>query len=557
MGTLLKGATVADGTGDAARRVDVRIDGDRISAVGDLQPHDDDEVIDLDGLVLAPGVVDIHTHYDAQVFWDGDLTPSSWHGVTTVLQGNCGFGIAPARPEDRELIMETLQLVEGMNIDTLRQGIRWEFQTYPEYLDVIREIPKRINIAAMVPHSMLRLWVMGAEAAFSRSSTEDELEQITTLLSESLAAGAIGFSTSQAPSHQGPEGRPVPSRFADRREIVAMLEAVKAAGRDGIVEITYGPLFTIEECADLATETGVRITWGSVIPGLFGPPGAAQDMLDRGTSGGADLWPQTSTRFISTQMSWLNPYQWSRVPAFEEVLGRTPDEMAKSYADPEWRTRAREQAMSLTDQKDFLDGDIAGYFDRTSVEETDIHADLRGIPLSRLADERGVHPFDLMMDLALEDNLQTRFRTVSPGSVEELRALVTDRRTVLGAHDGGAHVDMLCDSCYPSFMLRYWVREQHAMDAAEAAYRLSGQPAALFGLTDRGTIEVGKVADLIAYDADLITELPAERVWDFPADADRLIARGEGLEYVWVAGTAIRERGDIVEGAMPGQLISR
>jgi N-acyl-D-aspartate/D-glutamate deacylase len=280
-------------------------------------------------------------------------------------------------------------------------------------------------------------------------------------------------------------------------------------------------------------------------------------MLDRGTSTGADLWPQTSTRFISTQMSWLNPYQWSRVPAFEEVLGRPHEVMARTYADPEWRTRAREQAMSLSGQKDFLDGDIAGYFDRTSVEETKVHSRLRGIPLSRLAADRGAHPFDVMMDLALEDDLQTRFRTVSPGTDEELRALVTDRRTVLGAHDGGAHVDMLCDSCYPSYTLRYWVREQQAMDAAEAAYRMSGQPAQLFGLTERGTIEVGKAADLIAYDPERITELPAERVWDFPAGADRLIARNDGLEHVWVAGTAIRRHAEIVDGAMPGRLVSR
>lgn len=557
MGVILRGATVADGTGGPTRNVDVRVEGDRITAVGDLPVDGDHEVIDLSGLVLAPGVVDIHTHYDAQVFWDGDLTPSSWHGVTTVLQGNCGFGIAPARPDDRELIMETLQLVEGMNIDTLRSGIRWDFETYPEYLDVIRAIPKRINVATMVPHSMLRLFVMGADAAFSRESTDDELQQITRLLADALAAGAIGFSTSQAPSHQGPQGRPIPSRFSDRREIIAMLETVRAAGRDSIAEITYGPLFTIEECAQLSAETGVRITWGSVIPGLFGPPGAAQEMLDRGASAEGDLWPQTSTRFISTQMSWLNPYQWSRVPAFEELLGRPHEMMAKLYADPEWRDRARSEALALHGQKDFLDGDIDGYFDRTSVEETTMHQDLRGIPLSQLAKERDLHPFDLMIDLALEEDLETRFRTLSPGTEDELRALVTDGRTILGAHDGGAHVDMLCDSCYPSYTLRYWVREQHAMSAADAAYRLSGQPASLFGLTDRGTIEVGKAADLIAYDPERIAELPAQRVYDFPAGADRLIAHSQGLEHVWVGGTAIRRHGAIVEGAMPGHVVSR
>ena len=270
MHSILRGATVVDGTGGPRQNCDVEVIDGRIVAVGRIESAAGAEEIDLSGLVLSPGFVDIHTHFDAQVFWDRDLTPSSWHGVTTVVQGNCGFGVAPARPEDRQLIMETLELVEGMRVPTLQSGIEWGFETFPQYLDAVRNLPKRINVAAFVPHSMVRLYVMGAEAAFSRAATDEELSEICRLVADALQAGAIGISTSQAPSHQGPQGRPVPSRFADKREVRALVETLAKNRSDGIIEITYGPLLEIEEVARLSAEYGVRITWGSVIPGLFG-----------------------------------------------------------------------------------------------------------------------------------------------------------------------------------------------------------------------------------------------------------------------------------------------
>jgi len=555
MRLALRGATVVDGTGGPRRRTDVEVVDGRIGVVGDVERTPGTEEVDLSGLVLSPGFVDIHTHFDAQVFWDHNLTPSSWHGVTTVVQGNCGFGVAPARPEDRELIMETLELVEGMKLETLREGIPWDFETFPQYLDAVRALPKTINVAAFVPHSMVRLYVMGADAAFSRVATDDELAEIRRTMREALQAGAIGISTSHAPSHQGPYGRPVPSRIADEREVRALVETIDDVGH-GIIEITYGPLLEIEDVARLSREYGVRITWGSVIPGLFGGPGSAMAMLDRGTAVGGDLWPQTSTRFITTQMSLKNPYQWSRVPAFAEVLGRDPEVMAKAYADPEWRARARSQTVAIADQSDFLDGDIEGYFHRTSVEETANHAPVRGVPLATLAAQRGVHPFDLMLDLALEDDLQTTFRNLPTSTREELADLVRDRRTVLGAHDAGAHIDMLCDSCYPSYTLRYWVREEEVLTLEEAVWRMAGQPAQLWGIADRGTIEPGKVADLVAFDPDTVGETAFERVYDFPANGDRLVSRSEGIEHIWVAGTAIRRDGLAVEDAHPGTLVT-
>ena len=401
---------------------------------------------------------------------------------------------------------------------------------------------------------MVRLYVMGPEAAFSRAANDAELSEISRTMREALDAGGIGISTSQAPSHQGPHGRPVPSRFADERELRALLETLRDLGR-GIIEITYGPLLEIEDVARLSAEYGVRITWGSVIPGLFGGPGSAMAMLERGMAAGGDLWPQTSTRFITTQMTLENPYQWSRVPAFAEILGQGHDAMAAAFADPEWRERARTQTVAIADQTDFLDGDIDGYFERTSVEETDVHEGLRGIPLATLAAQRDAHPFDVMLDLSLADNLVTRFRNVPRATKEELTELVRDRRTVLGAHDAGAHIDMLCDSCYPSYTLRYWVREEGALTLEEAVWRMAAQPAQLWGIPDRGTIEPGKVADLVAFDPDTVGETPFERLYDFPANGDRLISRSNGIVHVWVAGTAIRRDGVEVEDAFPGAIV--
>ena len=353
--TVLRNATVVDGTGEPGFRADVACRDGVIVAVGAIG-HDPSAVeVDLEGLVLAPGFVDIHTHYDAQVSWDASLSPSSWHGVTTVVQGNCGFGVAPVRTADRELAMETLSLVEGMRLDTLKAGLRWEYETFPEYLDMLRRLPKSINIAPMVPHTPLRIFVMGEEAAFSRVATSDECREMQRLLREAMHAGAIGFSTSQALSHHGPHGRPVPSRFADVDELRALLEVLADVGR-GIAEITYGNILEIEDCARLSKETGVRITWGSVLPGLFGPPGAALEMLERGKSvEGGDIWPQTSTRFITTLHSMKNPNTWARVPTHQDVIGCSADVQMSIYADRAWRERVIAEGQVLCETTNFLD----------------------------------------------------------------------------------------------------------------------------------------------------------------------------------------------------------
>jgi N-acyl-D-amino-acid deacylase len=524
--TVIKGGTVIDGTGGPARRGDVAFRNGRITSVGDTV--DDPDVIEFDatGLVVAPGFIDIHTHFDAQIFWDPDFTPSCWHGITTVVQGNCGFGIAPTRPADRDLIMQTLENVEGMNLATLRQGIDWSFETFPDYVDAVKGRPKRLNLGTFIGHTPLRMYVMGFEAATSREASPAEVVEMGEILADGLRHGAIGFSTSQAPSHLGAIGRPVPSRVASREEIVALLRVVAASPRP-LVEITYGPQYDLSEIARLSRDLGVRITWGSLLTRLFGPPGVAMNMLDEASAIGGDVWPQVSCREIVSQTSMANPYYFGQVPAYAEFFALPRGARMAKYRDLAWRERVKAEVPRYR----------ADFARLASVQESVRHSDLIGIPIADLAAQRGVHPFDLMVDLALEEDLATRFRIVSLNDNEqELGSLLTDRRTVLGAHDAGAHADMLCDACYPTHLLGVWCRERGVMAIEEAVWRLSGQPAELFRLDDRGRLTPGMAADIVMFDPETVSPRRLERVNDLPGGGERLISRSEGIEGVWVNG---------------------
>lgn len=545
MDYVIRGGTIVDGTGGAPVHGDLHLRDGVIVAAGDVPDAGDAEVVDATGKVVSPGFIDAHTHFDAQILWDPDLTPSAWHGVTTVFQGNCGFGLAPTRPADRENIMETLKNVEGMNVETLRAGIRWEFETFPEYLALIDSVPKRINVGTFIGHTPLRTYVMGPDAATSRAATEEEIASMAEILAEGIAAGAVGFSTSQAPSHMGAGGRPVPSRLAADAEITELLGVVSRSANP-LVEITYGHLYDLEQVAGLSRDLDVRITWGSLLTGLHGGPGASLDLLERASKVGGDLWPQVSCRKVIQQMSFEKPYYFSQVPAFREIFALGAEDRTARYRDPAWRDAARAHILEHRPNT----------YTKGSVQETERHRDLVGIPLIDLAAERGVHPFDLMLDLALEEDLGTRFEIISLNDDEvELGALLADPRIVLGAHDAGAHVDMLCDACYPSYLLGYWVRETGTLTLEEAVWRLTGQTADLFRLRDRGRLAPGLVADVVVFDPATVAPAELERRWDFPAHGDRLIVDSIGIEHVWVNGTLIRRDGADLADMAPGTLV--
>ena len=544
MDLLLRRASLIDGTGSPARLADVAVTGDRITAVADagtLTPDEDTEVVDLDGLVLAPGFIDIHTHYDAQILWDGDLTPSSWHGVTSVVMGNCGFGVAPTLPEHRDIIVRTLENVEGMSQDALNVGIDWCFESYPEYLDAIDRRAKRLNVGAFIGHTPLRLFVLGGD---EREATADELETMKGLLREALEVGAIGFSTSRQPAHQGAYGRPVPSRFAEVAEVYELASVLGELGK-GVIQVSIGPGLFIDQFSELAVENEVPVTWTALVT-RTDKPGAALRTVDRGGKLPGEVYPQIACRPIVMQITMADPVPLAEIDAWKDVLAHTREERPGLYRDPAWRDRARQATLEGWSHR----------WSKLSVDETLTDPDAVGIPLDQLAEKRGTTPFDLLLDIALADDMATRFRVMLENDLEdEVGDLLADKRTLLGLSDAGAHASQLCDACYSTHLLGYWVRDRKALSLEDAVWRLTGQPHRAFRIAERGLVQEGYFADLVAFDPATVGTTPIERVTDQPGGADRLVVHSTGVAHVWVNGVATRRDGEELAGAAPGRLL--
>lgn len=544
MDLFLRNASLIDGTGSPARAADVSMTGDRIEAVespGVLSPTDGAEVVDLGGLTLAPGFIDIHTHYDAQILWDGDLTPSNWHGVTSVVMGNCGFGIAPTPPEHRDTIARTLENVEGMSLEALEAGIDWCFETFPEYLDAIDRRPKRLNVGAFIGHSPLRLFVVGSD---ERPATPDEVETMSGLVREAMEAGAIGFSTSRQPAHQGAYGRPVPSRFAEDDELFALAGVLGDLGK-GVLQFSIGPGLFIDQFSQIAVDNDVPVTWTALVA-RADKPGSALRAVERGAALPGEVYPQIACRPIVMQVGMSDPGPLGEIDEWKEVLATDRADRPALYRDESWRARARPATLEAWEHR----------WPKVSVEETGVHGDLVGIPLDELASQRGSTPFDVMVDLALEDDMQTRYRIVLENDGdEEIGDLLADKRTILGLSDAGAHASQLCDACYSTHLLGHWVRERKALSLEDAVWRLTGHPHQAFRIADRGLVEPGFFADLVAFDPDTVGTTPVERAYDQPGGADRLLVRSTGVEHVWVNGAPIRRDGADVADAAPGRLV--
>lgn len=544
MDLLLRNGALIDGTGEPARLADVAVAGDRIAAVGaagELRPAPGAEVVDLDGLTLSPGFIDIHTHYDAQILWDGDLTPSPWHGVTSVVMGNCGFGVAPTRPEHRELIVRLLENVEGMSMDALNAGIDWCFESFPEYVAALERRPKRLNVGAFIGHSPLRLFVLGGE---ERPATDEEIATMRDLVREAIAVGAMGFSTSRQPAHQGAFGRPVPSRFADVDEVYAMASVLGELGK-GILQVSIGPGMFLEQFSDIAARYGIPVTWTALVA-RADKPGAALRTVERGAGLPGEVYPQIACRPIVMQISMADPFPLAEVDEWKEVLARPRQERAAIYRDPAWRDRARPTTLATWSHR----------WSKVEVEETSAHGDVVGIPLDKLASDRGTTPFDVMIDLALSDDMATRFRVVMDNDGDdEVGHLLADGRTLLGLSDAGAHASQLCDACFSTHLLGHWVRDRKALSLQEAVWRLTGHPHRAFRLAERGLVKEGFYADLVVFDPDAVGTTPVERVYDQPGGADRLLVHSTGIEHVWVNGVAIRVGGEDIGNVAPGRLI--
>lgn len=545
---IITGGTVCDGTGSPAYGADVEVTGSVITAIG-ANLHGD-RVLDATGCVLAPGFIDIHTHYDAQVFWDPLLTPSSWHGVTTVVAGNCGFSIAPLRREHRDLMVDTLRIVEDMNGDTLRAGVPWdEFESYPDYLDAVARRGVRLNFAGYVGHTAVRLNVMGEEA-FERAARPDEIERMRTIVRDAILAGAIGFSTSSVSSHFGAGGRPVPSRAADLDEMVAVTQPLREEGR-GVVSIVAGERVGYADVFTLQRRTGRPLTW---TPMLAMPGFDHQRWLranDDARAAGQQVWGQTTCRPIVFQENLANPFTLQRFPAFAELGRGDREARLRSYRDDAWRRRANAE---------MSDREPAVNWAAITVGETETRADLVGRSLLELAAELQTTPLDLMLDVALSDDLATRFNVaVANFEPAAVGPLLQAEGVLIGLADSGAHVGQLCDACFATDLLATWVRERGVLSLEEAIRKLTSEPAGFLGLTDRGVIAPGKAADICVFDPATVAPGALRRVRDFPAHGERLVADTPvGVRHVIVNGVTVRREGvDVDVAARPGEVLGR
>jgi N-acyl-D-aspartate/D-glutamate deacylase len=548
--TVLRGGTVVDGTGAPGVRADVALAGGRILGIGPGLTGDHE--LDADGCVVAPGFIDIHTHYDAQVFWDPALTPSCYHGVTTVVAGNCGFSIAPTRPEHRDLIARTLEKVEDMDPASLAAGIPWEFESFPEYLSTVERHGTALNYAAYIGHTALRLFVMGDQAS-SRTATDAEVAQMADLVTDAMAAGAVGFATSFAVTHLGADGQPIPSRWADRAEVAALCQAVARTGRGavGINGVSEGLRF--EQIYDLQLELGVPITWTALLTSSTGSHWKALDIHRRGLARGADVWPQVSCRPLSFSMTMVEPFTLNTSPVFAELMPRPLADRRAAYADPAWRDRVRagwDAGQGLRPR-----------WDTYEVMESAAHPELVGRRLEALATEHGADPFDLLLDLTLDEpDLRLRAKAVlandDQGAIAEL---LQAEGCTLGLSDAGAHVGQLCDAPLATDLLGSWVRDRGVLTLEDAVHKLTQVQARIFGFHDRGVLRTGAAADVVVFDPATVAPGPLRRVADFPAGAERLTAdQPVGMRHLLVNGSVLMRDGrldDDVVAARPGRLV--
>ena len=544
--TVIKGGTVVDGTGAPGVRADVGIAGGRVTEIGpDL---DGDRVLDAGECVVAPGFIDIHTHYDAQVFWDPALTPSCYHGVTTVVAGNCGFSIAPTRAEHQNLIARTLENVEDMDVAALEAGIPWDFATFPEYLASVARHGVGINFAAYIGHTALRLFVMG-DAAYERTATPEENAAMQQVLHEAMDAGAAGFATSFAFPHRGIDGKPVPSRFADRAELEALLDTMREVGL-GVVSIAPGEQCPPADMFDLQLKVGVPFTWGAL---LTSPSTNYQKSLEANRAGwerGAEVWPQVTPRPLTFQFTLDSPYPLAVNENFAALQNASIDERTRAYADSAWR----EKVMGSWGKT----GSFGLRWDTYTIGESATHPELVDRRLEDVAAERGASSFDTLLDLALEEpGLALRVRTIIANDDEAgVAALLVDEHCVLGLSDAGAHAGQLCDAPQATDLLGGWVRDRGVMPVEQAVRKLSGQQADLFGFADRGYLRPGAWADVAVFDPATVAPGPVRRVRDFPANAERLTAdQPVGMQHVVVNGTPVQVDGKRTDAANSGQVV--
>ncbi|KPK08719.1 MAG: amidohydrolase [Betaproteobacteria bacterium SG8_39] len=550
---VIKNGLLIDGTGAPARSGDLAIAEGRIAAIGTVKDGAA-RVIDASDLAVAPGFIDPHTHYDAQICWDSALTPSSWHGVTSVVMGNCGVGIAPCRPAAREIAMRDLVNVEAIPFEVLEQGIRWDWESFPQYLDAAAGYKLALNVAFLAPLTPFRHYVMG-EASMARAASPEETAAIAALLGEAMDAGAYGFSSTLLNQHMGFAGRPLACRNASRDELKAYCNVLKARGK-GAIEIAMTKQIGVMddpelELLDFMLEESARpITFiamfdrDDISEAVRTSLAKAAPMIARGAR------PQTSPLPLTREVNMRNPFSFAGFPSWKRVFeDKSKAAQAAVYRDPAFRAQFREE---LKRPAGF------GNWGRITVHEVKSSAlkHLEGQTVAEIAAAQGKDGVDAFLDLTLADDLDNEFTMASFNTrVDRMAEILNNPAMLLGLGDGGAHLDMLCDAGYPTYVLGTWVRERKVLSLEHAVQRMTADPADFFGIRDRGRLKEGFAADLAIFDPATVGSAGRpERRYDLPGGAKRMVMRSQGIEYTVVNGAVTWEKGALT-GAAAGTVL--
>jgi N-acyl-D-aspartate/D-glutamate deacylase len=553
---IIKGGRIYDGSGLPSRTGDVAIIGDRIAEVGRVTGSAR-RTVDADGLAVAPGFIDFHTHMDAQLLWDPLATSSCYHGVTTLIPGNCGLSLAPCRPEDRENIIGSFVRVEAMPSQVLRQAIQWEWTTFPEYLARLRQ-KLGINVAALVGHCALRQFVMGEESS-ERAATPDEIEQMKGILREGLRAGAIGFSTNQNRRHMREDGRPIASRLATDDEILELAGVLGELNR-GSVQISRGTLGVARPAEEdvnlfhrLAQKSGRPVIWQSIAHRLNAPDLWKQllELARESLDSGVPSYPLCNARLFNGRFTLKNAQTFDELPSWKKIMFLPVENRAELFRDPETRAKLRFEAIEETRPVNFTRRWDQIFLVKAALAK---NKEFEGKHLQEIARSQNKDVIDTFLDIALEENLETTFQNSGARDEQATAEILKNPITLVGQSDAGAHLIYHAGYGYATRFLGYWIRERKVMSLEEGIRKLTFMVASLFGLNDRGLVRTGMAADLVVFDPATVRECEPEMVDDLPGGEKRLIQKAVGVKMTVVNGAVLTEDGEHT-GGYPGRVL--
>jgi N-acyl-D-aspartate/D-glutamate deacylase len=556
---LIKNGTVIDGSGMPRFRADVGIVHGKIAAIGKIRDGAK-QVLDAEGHVVAPGFIDGHTHMDAQVFWDPLGTCSCWHGITSVVMGNCGFSLAPCPEKDKLLVMRNLERAEDISPEAMNAGIKWSWTTYPEYLDAVDRLPKGINYTAYIGHSALRTYVMG-ERAFTDAATAGDLEAMKREVRDAIRAGAIGFTTSRTRNHQTPDGQPVASRLAQWDEVQQLVGVMGDLGA-GVFEIAGEDTDINPDLRDdylgrlkaLAVETGVPVTFG-VFHRRYAPDLWRQYLatIDDTAAAGGRMFAQVHSRSINVVLSFQTVTPFDKLPVWRDIRKLPLAEQEAKLRDPDIRRQLVEAVHQTPRESKGVGAEPRKANFKWLWVMDKATPPYRSV--AELAEEQNKDPVEVFIDLSLAKNLKQFFLQPLVNENEEYALeMMKHPRAVVTFSDSGAHVSQIMDSSLQTHLLSYWVRTKQAVTLEEAVKMLSFVPASQWGLNGRGLLREGWNADVVVFNSDTIAPMMPELVYDLPAGARRLKQKAAGILATVVNGEVVLRNNEHT-GALPGQLL--